>query len=179
MWPKVDCTFITLEENPSLATEDPMFEQAKAGLERAIDVTLPETFCDFEHWQFYPPRGYRDDRPNRPTQLIFKMQLNSNVQETGTLTVRAPVGYVFDAECRVVTDPSSRIFNDSAIDGTLPRVADGIQLDPNLPHTIGPPERRTYAQRYEYLGGAPGMIPRWILDAGDFTTQLASVDPPW
>lgn len=24
--------------------------------ERAIDVTLPETFCDFEHWQFYPPR---------------------------------------------------------------------------------------------------------------------------
>jgi len=37
MWSKVDCTFITLEE-------------------RAIDATLPETFCDFEHWQFYPPR---------------------------------------------------------------------------------------------------------------------------
>lgn len=130
MWPKEQCTFITLEE-------------------RAIDVTLPETFCDFEHWQFYPPRGYRDDRPNRPTQLIFKMQLNSNVETTGTLTVRAPVGYVFDAECRVVTEPSSRIFNDSAVEGTLPRVPDNVPLDPALTHTIGPPEKRAYAQRYD------------------------------
>eukprot|EP00434_Breviolum_minutum_P017959 symbB.v1.2.015837.t1/scaffold1189.1/size132999/2 len=130
MWSKVDCTFITLEE-------------------RAIDATLPETFCDFEHWQFYPPRGYRDDRPNRPTQLIFKMQLNANVEATGTLTVRAPVGYVFDAECRVVTTPSSRIFNDSAVTGDLPRVPENVPLDPALTHTIGPPEKRTYAQRYD------------------------------
>lgn len=130
MWSKVDCTFITLEE-------------------RAIDATLPETFCDFEHWQFYPPRGYRDDRPNRPTQLIFKMQLNANVEATSTLTVRAPVGYVFDAECRVVTTPSSRIFNDSAVTGDLPRVPENVPLDPALTHTIGPPEKRTYAQRYD------------------------------
>ncbi|CAJ1401260.1 unnamed protein product, partial [Effrenium voratum] len=130
MWPRVDCDFITLEE-------------------RAIDATLPETFCDFEHWQFYPPRGYRDDRPNRPTQLIFKMQLSTAADQAGVLTVRAPVGYQFDAECRVITAPSSRIFNDSAVNGDLPRVPDNVPLDPNLAHTIGPPEKRTYAQRYD------------------------------
>eukprot|EP00913_Durusdinium_trenchii_P017665 g16604.t1 len=139
MWPKKECDFITLEA-------------------RSIDDTLPETFCDFEHWQFYPPRGYRDDRPNRPTQLIFKMQLNANVETTGVLTVRAPVGYVFDAECRVVTYPSSRIFNDSALDGTLPSVPANVPLDPALPHTIGPPEQRTYAQRYNPWPAGVGTL---------------------
>ncbi|CAE7865160.1 MGLL [Symbiodinium necroappetens] len=124
MHPRVDCTFTTLEE-------------------RAIDATLPETFCDFEHWQFYPPRGYRDDRPNRPTQLIFKMQLGTQVDVTSVMTVRAPEGYVFDAECRVVTKPSSRIFNDSAVDGVLPSVPANVPLDPGLPYTV-----RGYAQRY-------------------------------
>lgn len=124
MHPRVDCTFTTLEE-------------------RAIDATLPETFCDFEHWQFYPPRGYRDDRPNRPTQLIFKMQLGTQVDVTSVMTVRAPEGYVFDAECRVVTKPSSRIFNDSAVDGVLPAVPANVPLDPGLPYTV-----RGYAQRY-------------------------------
>lgn len=49
----------------------------------------------------------------------------------------------------MVTHPSSRIFNDSAVDGELPRVQDNVPLDPNLVHTIGPPEKRTYAQRYD------------------------------
>mmetsp|Transcript_37719 Transcript_37719/g.68199 ORF Transcript_37719/g.68199 Transcript_37719/m.68199 type:complete len:1272 (+) Transcript_37719:2-3817(+) len=128
MYPKADCIFRTAED-------------------RASDPSLPETQCDFEHWQFYPPRGYRDDRPNRPSQLIFRMQLSYTVEDEEILLIRAPVGYVFDAECRVVTYPSSRIFNDTAYDGVNPLVPDNVLLDPNLAHTVNP-DKRLFEQRY-------------------------------
>lgn len=71
------------------------------GEERAIDATLPETFCDFEHWQFYPPRGYRDDRPNRPTQLIIKMQRLGRAYEADFGTEMCPTYRFSHAKWRV------------------------------------------------------------------------------
>ncbi|CAE8727790.1 unnamed protein product [Polarella glacialis] len=145
MWPKVECEFRTLEE-------------------RQIDPTALETFCDFEYWQFYPPRGFRDDRPLRPSELIFQFMLAQTVDTVQTLLIRAPVGYIFDAECRAVTYPSSRIFNDSAYDGIMPRVPDAVPLDLSPPSAFAVTdsgakgaERRSQQQRYDD-GGWPLLV---------------------
>eukprot|EP00930_Biecheleria_cincta_P035419 TRINITY_DN24361_c0_g2_i1.p1 TRINITY_DN24361_c0_g2~~TRINITY_DN24361_c0_g2_i1.p1 ORF type:complete len:3364 (+),score=509.29 TRINITY_DN24361_c0_g2_i1:80-10171(+) len=110
-----------------------------------IFVPVESIQCDFELWDFYPPMGYRDDRPLRQSQLIIEFQLSQNVINTEVMLLRAPVGYEFDAECSIVTSPSARIFNDTAYNGILPRVGPNMNL---LPKYVAD-DRRTYAQRFD------------------------------
>jgi hypothetical protein len=95
MHPKVPCSFLS-------------------ALQQAIDPTIPISDCDFEFWQFYEPRGFRDDRPGRPSQLIIFFKLEETPTTPQELVVRLPEGYIFDIECKVVFN-LNKTFDDSWI----------------------------------------------------------------
>jgi hypothetical protein len=100
--PKVpDCWFLSLKD-------------------RADFPNRPITNCAFEDWQFYPDGGgARDDRPGMPSAIIFKMQLFADSYTGQDIVVRAPEGYEFNAECKVVVE-SAAIFNDTNSGGDIP-----------------------------------------------------------
>jgi hypothetical protein len=98
--PKKDCWFTTLAK-------------------RAEFPDYPITNCvDFRDWQFYPPHGYRDDRPNKPSQMVFRLQLNTKSYNGKDIVIRAPEGYVFNSECKVVVK-SNLVFNDTNTNGAV------------------------------------------------------------
>jgi len=110
----------------------------------ALDATLPVSNCDFEYWQQWPPRGLRNDRPYASSQLIFLIQLAADVGALETMIIRAPLGYVFNPECGIVTFPSSLIFDATATNG-VPQVdsASGVTLIPP-----GNQKKLGFTQRY-------------------------------
>jgi len=99
--PKVECTFLNEKE-------------------QALYPNRPITDCPFKDWQFYAPRGFRDDRPGSQSALIFLMQLQGNTYTGQDIVVRAPEGYEFNTECQVEED-SSKVFDASNTNGEKPQ----------------------------------------------------------
>jgi len=108
------------------------------------EPNLPETYCDFEHWQFFRPWGYRDDRPGKPTHLIFQIQLSGDSDGTKDIVMKAPEGYEFNAECTVVTYPSAKIFDDRINDDRILELHPLVNEDP----TLAPLNGRRFDSRY-------------------------------
>lgn len=82
-------------------------------LEQELFPNRPITDCPYDEWQFWPPRGFRNDRPGVQSALIISFRLSGNSFSGSDLIVRAPEGYVFNTECRVVVN-SAQVFNDEA-----------------------------------------------------------------
>jgi len=68
---------------------------------------------------------------------------------TRDITVRAPIGYEFNSECGVVAHPSSRIFDDTAVDGQLQVFPADLPMDPDIPDPSNPYTMRRFDQRYK------------------------------
>lgn len=122
--PQTDCTFKTWQQ-------------------MRTDQTDVVTTCDFQLWQWYPPLGYRDDRPGKANQLIILFQLQNPTENgyVGTLQIVAPVGYIFPPECVVVTD-SALIFNDTNVGGLPPQLPFSVPLDMSIPDAAATQSRR-------------------------------------
>eukprot|EP00746_Dinoflagellata_sp_MGD_P124956 gnl/MRDRNA2_/MRDRNA2_59633_c0_seq1.p1 gnl/MRDRNA2_/MRDRNA2_59633_c0~~gnl/MRDRNA2_/MRDRNA2_59633_c0_seq1.p1 ORF type:complete len:1560 (-),score=227.11 gnl/MRDRNA2_/MRDRNA2_59633_c0_seq1:327-4619(-) len=76
--------------------------------------------CDMEDWQYHPPRGLRDDRPGARNFLIFTFTLSQETLGEGKLTIRAPEGFLFDAECLPVITDETKVFHATNTDGQAP-----------------------------------------------------------
>lgn len=98
--PKVPCTFLSAAE-------------------QELYPNRPITLCNFKDWQFYQPRGFRDDRPGSQSALIFLMQLQGNTYSGEDIVVRAPEGYEFNTECQTEED-STKVFDASNTNNQKP-----------------------------------------------------------
>eukprot|EP00927_Polykrikos_kofoidii_P039777 TRINITY_DN34085_c0_g1_i1.p1 TRINITY_DN34085_c0_g1~~TRINITY_DN34085_c0_g1_i1.p1 ORF type:complete len:1924 (-),score=275.54 TRINITY_DN34085_c0_g1_i1:157-5412(-) len=93
MWPKVPCLILTAQE---------MIDMPQA----------PRYDCQLRDLQFYPPFGFRDDRPSAASALVISFVLDTDSDGEDEIILRAPVGYYFDTNCQAVLE-SSRVFDDT------------------------------------------------------------------